>query len=636
MKSEGIREFDFVKLLKDRNFYNSTKESLKEEIKNNFISRNEPVIVRASSNTLESTLGKTLLNLFLVNVYVESGLFFNLSEFFNDDALSQSDLEKYFNSVIDSFRNLSSNVHFEDVRKKIAETIDEMSEFSTDLNYLAGDSISFHDFLRLSIEDPEVENIFYSKLPYGLQFDEIESLFKEKGKEIKKFYAKHPESDLSPFLKSGTGINPKQLTQCIGFVGLKPDIDGNVIPVNIEANYLIGLGNLENYFINSEGTRKALLTNKNMVKKSGYLTRKLSLLCMDRFHDNDLVDCGTKHFVIYSIDNEKKFKMILNRQYYDLNQDSLTKESETLRTINSDDKDFLIGKKIGLRSPVTCCGEHVCATCYGRYLSEINKNIGTGLAAVFRLTEPLTQKLLSAKHLLSTKTDKIDWGEEFKNTFTINLNAVYFSDIETDISFKIPDSDDYDEDEEMYKIPGFYYTTPDAKKPAYYQSPVDLLVNPKFISDDKITDSEDGLISIKFDEASEDDFLFHFQAKNNELVKSLMEIIELIESREHLGISNFHDFTNKFIELIIENEMDYIPAVHLEMIASTLIRDPETKRRLNFSDEILKPYEIYRVTKAILNDPLSISLAFERISDQLSNLETYKKTEKSLIDVLYE
>ena len=40
---------------------------------------------------------------------------------------------------------------------------------------------------------------------------------------------------------------------------------------------------------------------------------------------------------------------------------------------STDDSLDIIGTKIGLRSPVTCAGRHVCATCYGRQLSLLRR-----------------------------------------------------------------------------------------------------------------------------------------------------------------------------------------------------------------------------------------------------------------------
>lgn len=118
---------------------------------------------------------------------------------------------------------------------------------------------------------------------------------------------------------------------------------------------------------------------------------------MDTYHDNDIDDCGTKHFIKYKVDNEDKLRLINGRHYYKINENG-NKICDDLFTVDKDRDKSLIGTTIGLRSPVTCAGKHICATCYGKVLSEKNRNLNTGLVAVLRLTEPLTQTLLSAKH----------------------------------------------------------------------------------------------------------------------------------------------------------------------------------------------------------------------------------------------
>jgi len=93
-----------------------------------------------------------------------------------------------------------------------------------------------------------------------------------------------------------------------------------VIPVTITDNFLKGLSNLESYFINSKGTRKALTTNNRMTRRSGYLTRKLSLSNIDHYHDDTIEDCGTTHFLIFSVNNKAKLHQIIGRNYYDINE----------------------------------------------------------------------------------------------------------------------------------------------------------------------------------------------------------------------------------------------------------------------------------------------------------------------------
>ena len=115
---------------------------------------------------------------------------------------------------------------------------------------------------------------------------------------------------------------------------------------------------------------------------------------------------------------------------------------------------------------------------------------------------------------------------------------------------------------------------------------------------------------------------------------SIVLILDLIESSGHLGIEEYHGLVNKFNELLIENGLQML-SVHAEMITSTLIRDKYTRQRLDFSGTQVDEYDIYRVSKAVLNGPLSVSLAFERLDEQLTDLKTYEKQEESLMDFLF-
>lgn len=623
--------FNFNTLFSNYDDFLACKTELKKEVLEDYSCRKNKTKIMIGTETIDCNIGYVLLNIIALAPYAKTGMKVTKDEIFHYDTVTQEALEEYFNHIVDVYKT-TGKTDYDVARYEIYNVINEMADLSGQINIRSGPSISYLDFIRLDATDNEARKLFHPKIKPG-QYSDIEKQFNQEGNKLIDYFNSHEDTDLYPFVASGTGVNKKQLVQFAGFVGLKPDINGNVIPVTIEDNFMRGLNSIESYYINSTGTRKALITNHKYVRKSGYLTRKLSLAMIDHYHDNNIKDCGTEHFVIYNVDNARKLRMIIGRHYYDLDS-SNNKVSDELKTVNKTD-DFLIGKKIGLRSPVTCCSDHVCATCYGRALSEINKNINTGLSAVLKLTDPLTQKLLSAKHLLSTKTDPIVWGDDFNNYLSVNMDAIYFSDVESSISFKKPSSDNYDEDEDMYAINSFEISSTTLKKPIVYTSPVTLYVNPKFLTVEKMNDDEETQITIDSKSVNEDDFVFKYQAKNNELTKSLQQILDLIESTDHLGITDYNEFVNKFADLLIENDLDYIDSIQVEMIASILIRNEETGKRLDFSKKELDSYRIDRVSKVILDGPLATSLAFERLPDQFTDLDTYMKDDESMMDYLF-
>lgn len=90
---------------------------------------------------------------------------------------------------------------------------------------------------------------------------------------------------------------------------------------------------------------------------------------------------------------------MLDGRYYKLGPDGMD------YLINAKKDTYLIGKTIYLYSPMTCAsaahGHGICRRCYGE-LAYINRNIRPGKLASEILSAQLTQKQLSAKHLLET------------------------------------------------------------------------------------------------------------------------------------------------------------------------------------------------------------------------------------------
>lgn len=387
--------YDFKEIFSSLTKYIETRDDIKEELKLNFSNRKNEVTLKLGETRIDMTLGKLLINLLLMRPFADFGVIPTEEDIFTGDTVTQDVLDSYFNHIVERFRSEDINGDYDEIRSSICNAMNEMCDLSGEYNVKIGNSVSFRDMIRLEVEDEEFNDLVHTKVKPG-QFHDIESQFNDVGKKLMKYFKTHKDTELHPFVVSETGINKKQFTQAIGFVGLKPSMTGEVIPVTITDNFLRGLSGLESYYINACGTKKALTTNQKYTKKSGYLTRKLELSNIDHYHDNSIEDCGTRHFVIFSVDNERKFKQILGRHYYDL--DANHEKCSELKTVTEASKEELIGKQIGLRSPVTCAGKHVCATCYGRELSAVNKDINTGLSGTLKLTEPLTQRLLSAKH----------------------------------------------------------------------------------------------------------------------------------------------------------------------------------------------------------------------------------------------
>lgn len=625
-----LKTLDISSLQFDKEQFIKVKDELKQEIMSDFAVRRNNVVLILDNKQFQMTAGQALLNLMLMQFYVNCNIKLTEKDVFTDSYISEKNLNAYFTYILKRYAK-ENKAEFTSFRAEFVDLLNKLNRISVPCNMLAGNTISLNDFIELAATNEEARHLFRPEIPNGMQFNEIENLFNEYSKKLMTFYKTTTESELHPYCVSGTGINVKQFTQFASFIGLKPDMKGGIIPYIIKDNFLYGFSNLRNYYINAVGTRKAQFTNYTYVRKSGYLTRKLLLSLCDTVVDPNIEDCGTKHFYICNVTNKDRQSKIVGRHYYEI--DDKGNIGTELNTVLPETD--LVGKTIALRSPITCCAKDangnpcVCATCYGKQLAEINRNKHAGIIATLKLTDPLTQKLLSAKHLLSTNSQVIDFGEDFKDAFTINLNTIQFNEnSDYTIEFKVESNNDFDEDLELYFINKLNITNNITHKTIVYNSPTPLFINPKIplvIEDDE---------NITLNSKTWTDWVFQFVVKNNELTKSLENILNLIESSSHLGINEYSEFANTFCDLLIENGLD-VMSVHAELIASILIRNEATGERLDFSKENIDPYKIIRVSKAVMSGSISKALSFERIREQLANLDTYKKNETSYIDYLF-
>lgn len=620
--------YDLNLIILDDNYYNEVKSNLKEMIIKDYSCRKDTIYFRLNEDDTEVynlTLSNFLTNLILLgtfNVFKE-----RVYEEFLFDAsnINKKTLSKYINEIIEYF----SDYDYKVLNSSISKSIEEMADISGIVNVLQGNTMSLHGIIELSKKNEEFKDLINTTIPDGLQFDEIESYLRKRTDRLMEILMSE-NNVLQNYVRSGTGINTKQLSQSILNVGLKPDLFGNVIPEPINTNYLHGLRNPQDFYINAEGARKALITNFKKVKESGYLTRKLSLLKIDTELDYDYEDCGTLHLVPIHVNSPQTIKRLEGRWYVEEGGDELNLINSKIVEKSSE----LVDKTIYIRSPITCAHTNgrVCRTCYGDTLAKTNKGLQVGIIAVLILTNQLTQMLLSAKHLLQTRSTKINWHEKFLEYFIVDRNMITPNKFTGNLIIESDDIIDNEEDGYTY-LKRFFIE--EKKESIEINSELELIFTEFMMSTLKENKNGNGDIVIPFKSLNQDDILFNIVMENNELSASLQAIQELIETNDHLGCYTIEDIVNMFLNLLNESGIN-MNSVHAEMIINSLVRDINNPtQRLDFTKDELDPYVILRVTDAILKSPsVSVSLSFEQIKKQLNSPETYEKDGYSKVDEL--
>lgn len=556
----------------------------------------------------------------------------NITEYINDKIITV--LRDY------TIRNTTVN-------RSVSEVLYNMRRISIDFSLIMNLTINTELFLKVFKENPRMQEIMQTQFPIDMQPADIEHNVNQLMEEEIEIFKSIQDNAVGVILRAGTGIKHKQLSEFTINQALKPDLSGVTIPLPINSSTLIrGLDRPSAHLLDAMGARKSLVMNKKVMGKAGYFGKIVLELARTLALSKTTSDCNTRHLVEINILSPKMLKKY-NGRYYKLTND----ENEPIKLISHKKDSDLVGKKIYLRSPITCtCGDSVCHKCFGT-TSLLNLDIMDGVSGfeVEEVTKVVNQMILSTKHLLTTISEKIEFNDDFHRFFVLTageINPILNSDIDDLDDWVIwidPNellrTDELDDDSSFNTfINGKFYVQNLVTKESIEISTGDE--REMYLTQDCLDLMSKGKGYIKFKDMSEDTTLFELIIMNNELTKplySLMDLINKESSKKGLNMT-YSEMAQKFTELLLEAHIDAM-ALSGELIINRLIRnDPdETFERPDFEEDELKPYQIYTVLKALEhNKSALIGLSSQNIKRQLlSDDLVTKKTGVSYIDPFF-
>ena len=366
----------------------------------------------------------------------------------------------------------------------------------------------------------------------------------------------------------------------------------------------------------------------------------------DNHETNHIHTCNSIRPIVFEVKTDEYLKKIHRRFYYlDLNN------MEDMRCVNAKTDKWLIGKTIYLRSPITCtCDDGICEACYGDLAytnSEMNFNVGAFASA--KLNNTLEQNILSTKHLLTTNSDELKFPDVFYKIFLLDANKIKVNqDTEEDtedwviriynddlFEFSAKEENDFNTSTDKFylvnKKTGNEYEIKDLNKGQSMFIYADVLSMFKKVKDEDY-------IELNVNNLEDDETYFAIIViENNELTRPLKNIMRLLDRKDHFDCETIDDLVNKMCDLLIEANHP-LDLVHTECIMRAIVRDSEnilSQPRFENPDRI-DDYQIITISKALLNNPsLTVSLSFQDLGKQVTNVNTNKKCEKSSYDDLY-
>lgn len=204
-------------------------------------------------------------------------------------------------------------------------------------------------------------------------------------------------------------VKMNQVNQCIGFRGYPTEVDGAIYKKPNWGSYTLGNTSIYNFVSDSRTAAKSHYYSDTALKESEYMARKFQLFA-SVVEKIEYHDCGTTKYLNWKVKGPEyddagttiypgDLPMLIGKYYLD-------EETKELKALEGNEK-HLIGKTIKIRSVLYCKTKnphHVCFRCAGKLSENISRFANIGHLCSVTTTKPITQNVLSIKHVNTSST----------------------------------------------------------------------------------------------------------------------------------------------------------------------------------------------------------------------------------------
>lgn len=268
-----------------------------------------------------------------------------------------------------------------------------------------------------ALNNPKIAEIVDTEIPgqYGTKV--AEELYAEKAKKFNAMMSDETvngDKSMQLLFKSKV-LNLNQTPQFFMAYGTRADTDNKMFRHVINESSLSGLKSAKDYFTESASAKITESYNNQLVGTVQYFARRMRLNNMG-FVNKYRGDCGSTMKISLLVEKGWGHNFIDKEVYLDGKVLVVTKHNCT----------ELENKTIMFRSPMCCLHDDgICEACCGRatkYPWQYMPDNAIGAYAKTKLSEKITQKVLSAKHLIRTLTMILQMTEDAEKFFKVNNN----------------------------------------------------------------------------------------------------------------------------------------------------------------------------------------------------------------------
>lgn len=529
-----------------------------------------------------------------------------------------------------------------EISRCLSEIKEQLSRFSQNFSSVVCNTISIWSILQFKNRNKEFKDLLFTTLDTSKTIKETETIVKNCEKRLTKVIAEDDLNCFKPYVKSGR-LKNAQLAKVVCTVGTRPDIDKTIIPRPITKGYIHGLQNVSEFYMETITARDAMMTKNDNLPRSGFLSRKINRLTSDIDINYNVEDCGNTTYLNYFVENDDYLDMV-DAKYM------LDEKTGKLRVINYEKDKHLIGTTIKLRTFITCnCKDGVCKTCVGTVSTRL-KGTRLGTLPPIKCINPMSQKALSAKHDLGTKSieivnnalskyfiaDGVDFFLKQEYSSQRELYLVIQSDSVEDLINSNVDTTDDEVDTVIaldyiaVRDHGIDYEIENEGMRIALSD--ELLSNKKiFMEDDE--NSDNLLIPLNKLESVEDP-LFYAILDTEEISKYLNQLIGTIDRNTVSRYQTYEELVSAMIKIIYESGfVDNI--IHFESIAKSMIRDKYNKtRKPDWTKENVE-YQILKISDAIMNKDLYTAIEYQNLRNLFKTASIAKRVGTSLYDPFF-
>lgn len=545
-------------------------------------------------------LNRFMLSLVFIRPIIEYIDDVNINDFLLDDHMSEKKRKQLQNNVVNVLTSYGKTIaEIQVIMSRLSLDLKEiMLIFSHATMQIFTAENMFLDHYRDSEIIREINNTEY---PPDMQTADIVEENAKKYKILEKEMLKrgNPYFVDNKYVKL---VKPKQMEEL--YINFSQIPDGkNIVPVIMNGNgFRAGYHAMPVMYAGAIAARVPDIMNEEYMGSAGYFARNLWILTYGTL-SKTVWDCGSVNPIPVKID-EVELDMKDGRYYLD------SKDSHNLKIFHKEDR-HLLGKTLWFRSPCTCnLNEDCCHVCYGTKALKVGELEGGFIYTTQLLSKDVSQKILSAKHLLKANAEKIEFSEGYDKWFVLeNSTLIPTDEKKFDIYLKEDYMDSISESLTIYIGKDMIPVT--VSKYASIHIPDTVTSKFKEVMIDDVS-----YYKISSHKVLETGGMFcDIIPINIMMTAKYMNIMKLLEN----DITKFDNISDAVKEL---TDLAYglipILSVHGEIIIGHLIRSTENKLlRPNWLEKD-PPYQIMRLKTALTNhESVTVALAFEQTRHHL-------------------